>query len=123
MRKRLGALALAGTTATAILAAPPAEAASTGWIYLVYPSWYGNCPNGKVAAIQAASRHTSTNWDAGDDIVYLKLDLNRRNTVNANLMCKRGRHIIGYQTVTRSDLVPTRNRQTIWLGPAGWRRN
>ncbi|MGK5554786.1 hypothetical protein ACSNOI_24535 [Actinomadura kijaniata] len=124
MRKRLGALAMAGVTAAATVAATsPAHALSTGWVYLVYPTWLGNCPNASVAGIQAATDYSSTNWDMGDDIVYLKVALNRANRVNANLMCKKFGRIVGYQVVTRGDIVPTRHGQTIWLGPSGWRRN
>ncbi|MFD0267427.1 hypothetical protein ACFVGY_12640 [Streptomyces sp. NPDC127106] len=111
-------LALSGTVATQ----GTAQAASYGWVYISYPKWLGNCPNATVTGIQGYTDYWSTNWDWGDDLVYGKVALGQRNTVIGNLFCKRpgGGY---YQAVARYDVVPTRNGQTVWVGPTGWTRN
>ncbi|MEU7381835.1 MULTISPECIES: hypothetical protein [unclassified Streptomyces] len=99
-----------------------AQAASYGWVYISFPKWLGNCPNATVKGIQAYTNYWSTNWDMGDDLVYGKVALGQRNTIIGNLLCKR--RIGGYyQAVARYDVVPTRNKQTVWIGPGGWTRN
>lgn len=124
LKRAICAVAVAIALCATVLTTPPAAtAASYGWTYLVFPKWLGNCPTGNVAAVQASVDNLwSTNWDYGDDIVYGKVRLNSRNTVSYNLMCKLGSRIVGYQPYTVS-IHPTRNRQTVWMGPSGVRYN
>ncbi|MFE8013819.1 hypothetical protein ACFU3O_13870 [Streptomyces antibioticus] len=113
-------LAMAGVAASE----GTAQASNLGWVYISFPKWLGNCAagNGKVTGIQASTNHWSTNWDRGDDLVYGKVALGRKNTVIANLFCKTSRGGY-YQYVVRHDVVPTRNKQTVWVGQTGWSRN
>lgn len=112
-------LALSGVAATE----GTAQAASTGWVYIAFPKWLGNCANGgTVTGIQAYTDYWNTNWDWGDDLVYGRVGLGQKNTIIANIFCKKGRAGY-YQYVARYDVVPTRNNQTVWVGQTGWTRN
>ncbi|MFI1385973.1 hypothetical protein [Embleya sp. NPDC020886] len=115
-------MAVAVGTAVVGPAAVPANAASTAWVYIAFPTWMGNCPNGgSVTKIQAYTDYWNTNWDVGDDLVYGKVALNQRNTIIAKVYCNKWPGY--YHDVYRNDVVPTRGGQTLFVGPAGWSRN
>lgn len=124
LRLALGTAVAASALTTATTAsAPQARAVSYGWVYVAFPSWLGNCPGSSVAGVQAdVSGLWSTNWDLGDDIVYAKVRLGANNTLNYNLMCKKGRYLTGYQAGSAT-IRPSRTKQTVWVGPAGVRYN
>lgn len=115
------ALSLSCIGAT-VLTAAPAHAAN-GWVYIAFPIWLGNCPGGgKVVGLNVATDLWSVSGDMGDDLVYGQVRLNQRNNITATVYC-RNRMVTTPTTVTRSDVVPTRNNQTVFVGPAGWDRN
>ncbi|WP_069766815.1 hypothetical protein [Streptomyces sp. LUP30] len=123
LKKLSVALSVLGLAFSGVAASQQAaQAASYGWVYISFPKWLGNCPNASVTGIQAYTDFWSTNWDFGDDLVYGKVALGQRNTIIANLFCKRPGGGF-YQAVARTDVVPTRGGQTVWVGPAGWTRN
>lgn len=115
------ALILAATLGSSVLASP--AHAATAHVYISFPTWLGNCPGGgSVVAINASTPLDSVAGDTGDDLVYLRVNLNQRNQINATVGC-RNRGVLVWNTVTRSDPVPTYGGQTLWVGPAGWSRN
>jgi hypothetical protein len=125
IKKAATAMAMAIGTAlsAAVLAAPPAQAATIGYVYISFPKWLANCPNGGSAkTIWADDGWQVWNADAGDDLIYGRVALGQTNTISYTLFCAKwpaGYYQPGYQT----RFVPTRNNQTVWVGPAGWTRN
>uniref|UniRef100_UPI003D8A083A hypothetical protein n=1 Tax=Gordonia sp. B7-2 TaxID=3420932 RepID=UPI003D8A083A len=122
-------VALSIAVGGATVATPPAQAI-TGWIYISFPKWLGNCPaGGSVFAILAAVGNTWTTggkFDWGDDLVYAKVNLNKSQQVSAQVWCakkpgktKPERFPISH-AVTQS-IKPTRNGQTVWVGLSGVR--
>ncbi|MFD5826263.1 hypothetical protein [Lentzea sp. NPDC060358] len=124
MRRRLmAALSAAVMMAGLVVGQGSAQAATTGWVYISFPTWLANCESGgRVTAIQAYTDYWSTNWDTGDDLVYGKVALGQRNKIIATVFCSKWPAGY-YRYVARTDVVPTRNNQTLWVGPAGWSRN
>jgi hypothetical protein len=128
IRKALMGAALTGAlTCGVVAAATPAEAASFGWVYISFPKWLGNCAanNGAVKTVWGQTTPGGTVWnaDAGDDIVYGRVALGQTNSVQFTLFCAKG-VASNYQPGASVSFVPTRNNQTIWVGPTGqWRRN
>jgi hypothetical protein len=124
MRRKL-LVALAGVAAISMPAvvAPPAQATTIGYVYISFPTWEGNCANGgSVKTIWADDAWQTWNGDAGDDLIYGKVALNQTNRINYEVFC--AKWPAGYyQAGTSTLFVPTRNNQTIWVGPAGWTRN
>ena len=105
-----------------VVVAPAAQAASVGYVYISFPTWLANCPKGGNATIIWADDNLQTwNADAGDDLIYGKVWLNQWNSVQYTLYCNKGPGY--YQPGLSTSFVPTRNNQTIWVGPAGWSRN
>jgi hypothetical protein len=124
MRRKISAalMSVGMALGVAVTAQAPAQAATMGWVYISFPTWLGNCESGgRVTGIQAATDYWSTTWDAGDDLVYGKVALGRKNKVIATLYCNKWPGY--YRYVARYDVVPTRNNQTLWVGNAGWTRN
>jgi hypothetical protein len=120
------ALAISALSGGALAAAAPAQAATFGWVYISFPKWLGNCStnNGSVTTVWGATSPGGTRWnaDSGDDIVYGKVALNQANSVQYTLFCAKGVASV-YQPGISTSFVPTRNNQTIWVGPTGWTRN
>lgn len=128
MRRRIAVLSVVvfaalgvGTVATAV----PAYAYSYGWVYLVFPTWLGNCPGGgNVTWIKAAVGPHDDVWsggDGGDDIIYPEVALNQWNSVDAEVFCSNGYG--SYYNYVHSNFYPVRNNEAIWVGSAGWTHN
>lgn len=119
LRRLFAVLSVATIALMTPLMASPAEAASYRWVYIVFPSWQGNCPLAKTYGIQASvSNIWSTNWDYGDDIVYGKVKLNSNQSLSYNLQCKRGSRVTGYQAGSAT-IKPRSDTRTIFVGPNG----
>ena len=115
-----------GLSGTAVAVAGPASAWTAGYIYVSFPTWLGNCPQGgNVIGINAAVDGMWSGGDWGDDLVYPRVRLNDWNTISAQNFCRQwGRPGGGYWApATSTRFYPTRNNQTVWVGPAGWQRN
>lgn len=103
---------------------PSAHAATIGNMYISFPRWLGNCPNGdSVTAIWATDGPQTWNGDAGDDLIYGKVYLNQVNSIQYTLYCKTSWRGGYYQPGVSMRFTPTRNGQTIWVGPLNWTRN
>lgn len=122
-------IAVALSIGTALGGAAPANAA-TGWIYISFPKWLGNCPaGGSVFAILASvggTWSTGGRFDWGDDLVYAKVNLNQSQSVSAQVWCAKspGRTKPERFNVSHSvsqTIKPTRNNQTVWVGLNGVR--
>lgn len=102
-----------------------AEAAGTGYVYLSYPTWAGNCPSG--GSVRGLYGAVDTLWatpaggDWGDDLVYAKVRLGANSTVSMQPICYRPWYRGGsYRgVVTQHVIKATRSGQTFWLGPFG----
>lgn len=116
----LGAVVIALTVT--VVAAPAASAAPLGWVYISTPTWLGNCPaGGSVTQLRAAVGNTWSGGDAGDDLLYVKVRLNENQQVSYTAFCNRWP---GYwQPGVAQNIRPTRNNQTVWIGPLGVRYN
>lgn len=113
------------------LVASPAQAA-TGWVYVSFPKWLGNCPGGgSVFAILASANGTWTTggkFDWGDDLVYAKVNLGRYQEFSAQLWCakspgKSKPERFNVSHAVTASIRATRNNQTVWIGPNGVRYN
>lgn len=120
-------LALSLSLGTSLVSVAPAQAA-TGWVYISFPKWLGNCPaGGSVFAILGSVGGTWTTgpkYDWGDDLVYAKVNLGANQQVSAQVWCARspGNSRPSAATVTHSvmrTIKPTRNNQTVWVGLNG----
>jgi hypothetical protein len=113
-------------TAGGALQAGDAEAGPVGYVYIAFPKSKGNCgPAGKVWAIKASvgATYTST-WDYGDDLIYAKVTLKQSQSVSAQVWCsqskpktKPSRFLMSH--AVSQNIKPTRNNQTVFVGPAG----
>ncbi|SCG77442.1 hypothetical protein [Micromonospora inositola] len=118
-KRRIGtALIGLGALAGSVLAASPAQAAPDGWVYVVIGNW--NCPNGgTITQITGAVWTTWTYrqmWsggDAGDNIIYPKVELKVSNTFDGRAFCAKGT-ASQWINVYR-DFTPSYTKQTIWL--------
>src|SRR5215467_2758096 len=85
---------LASAFGVGLATTTPASAYSYGWVYLVFPTWEGNCPyGGSVISIHAAVGPYDDTWsggDSGDDIIYPRVALGQWNKVDAAVLCKNG---------------------------------
>lgn len=117
----LAAATLASSAAATTFGVAPAHAASNGGVYIVAPKWWGWCPNvGRVynrPHYMQATNTTSgdTRADSGDDIIWIGVQMNRRNTVHVNVGCSLGHGSTG----TVASFTPTRNGQTWFVSPSG----
>jgi hypothetical protein len=90
IKKAPAAMAMAVGTALsgAALGAPPAQAATIGYVYISFPKWLANCPNGgAVKTIWADDGWQVWNADAGDDLIYGRVALGQTNTISYTLFC------------------------------------
>ena len=121
--------ALGITLGISIFAPTSASAWSAGYIYVSYPTWLNNCPQGgSVKGIFAAvdgmwSAPASGDW--GDDLVYPRVRLGDWNTISARNFCSKWglsrRGLLGSNYL--GTFYPTRYNQTFWVGPAGQSHN
>lgn len=129
IKKRLAAtmLALGAFLVPLGLTASPAQAAVQGNVYVAFPKWLGNCPNGgSVTAILADNSGvwSTTRWDTGDDLIYPRVNMNTDNRISYTVFCKTTWYGAGYYQPGYSVTIrPTRNGQTFWVGPLGQSRN
>lgn len=110
-------LALALAAGTLVTNVAPAAAATTGWVYLVTPRWWGWCPGSGnyVTRVDYYNGDFSSGGDAGDDIVYAKVQLNAPNTITMAVQCAKNLPQGSQVTIT-----PSRNNQTWYMGyPSG----
>lgn len=123
---RVGAC-LAMGAAGLLGSATPAEAASTGWVFISAPTWLGSCPQGgSVVELHGTVDNlwtTPPRGDRGDDLVYAKVRLGASSRVQFQPICSRPWYRGGnYRGVPFTQSIrATRNKQTIWVGPAGVR--
>ena len=127
VRRRLtGAVAaIALLLGITVATAPPASAWSYGWVYISLPTWQGNCNWGGLGRVTIISGTvdgvSSVSMNRNDDLVYMRVRLNDWNRVQFTAFCNKWP---GYwQPGFSKSVYPTRNNQTIWVGPAGWSRN
>jgi hypothetical protein len=106
-----------------IVSAPAASAAPYGWVYISAPTWQGNCSaGGSVVNMNAAVGNTWSGGDAGDDLLYVRVRLNENQQVSYSAFCNKWP--VGYwQPGVAQTIKPTRNNQTVWVGPLGVRYN
>ena len=127
LRALAAAVALAACL-VALAAPAPASAARIG-IYVVAPTWLGNCANSQLGG-SVRELHVS-NWtpgattyahDAGDDIVWIGASSYTTNNIVVQPFCfgwwgRRG------GAASSHSIYPTRHGQTFWVGPWGVRKN
>lgn len=101
---------------TMLASATPAQAYPYGNAYLVVNNW--RCVGGgTVKAVSGAVDQVWTGGDAGDNIIYAKVDLYRKNTFNGRAYCDRpwydprGDYWIN---IVWWQFTPTRSGQTFW---------
>lgn len=117
----LAAATLSSSVAITALGVGPAQAASNGGVYIVAPKWWGWCPNvGRVynAPIRMSATNTTSRdsrADSGDDIIWVGVQMSRRNTVHVNVGCSLGHGSAG----TVVTFTPTRNGQAWFVSPGG----
>lgn len=127
LRKAAAALALGLVSAgSSTLAAPAADASTYGWVYISAPTWLGNCnwgSNGSVTGLLVSVGNTwsTTSWYRGDDLVYARVRLGESQQVSYTAYCNKWPG--SYQPGVAQMIRPTRNNQTVWVGPAGVRYN
>ncbi|MFJ1542251.1 hypothetical protein ACIODS_27305 [Micromonospora chalcea] len=117
-RSFAGALAAAASLCAAFVVPPaPANAATTGYVYLVTPKWWGWCPgsNNAITWVGWVNSSISSGGDSGDDIVYAKVNLNVSQTVVMTVQCSRST-----PQGASASIKPTRTGQTFFMGyPSG----
>ncbi|MFG3619913.1 hypothetical protein [Nocardia sp. NPDC047654] len=107
---------LAATLFGSLLLAPaPAHAAPpNAGIYGIVPNWGGwECVGkfNKVAFVTYHNHSTGKNGgDAGDDIVWIPVTLNRDNHITMSIRCSFGTHL-----AQNFVIKPTRNGQSFWF--------
>ncbi len=128
VRRRVASvfLALSAAMATSLVGTPPAQAATYGWVYISMPTWLGNCAFGSAGSVRTINASVGNTWsvagDTGDDLVYARVLLGQNQQVSYNVFCAKwpaGSWQAGVGKIIR----PTRNNQTVWVGPAGVRYN
>ena len=106
--------------------------AATGYIYIAFPTWLGNCPKGgSVTIINATTGPYGELWstpaggDKGDDKIYAKVLFNTNNLVTYQNFCRKG--ILGlssyWDAAWQVTIRPTRSGQTFWVGRLGQSHN
>jgi hypothetical protein len=98
-----------------VLAASPsvgAKATSSG-VYIVTPQWWGWCPHNGVHAVYGWNlTNGASAGDAGDDIIWLGVNLNQPNEISVQVECNGGL----WSTATYTWIRPTRNGQSWFIG-------
>ena len=132
-RSRRGSRSITALLATlvaivaSLIVAPAASAAPLGWVYISTPTWQGNCnwgSNGSVSHLHLSVGNTWTTpagGDRGDDLVYAQVRLNENQQVSFTAFCNKWPG--SWQPGVGQTIRPTRNGQTVWIGPAGVRYN
>lgn len=124
-RRLVGALValMATTTMVVALNTEPAEAADVG-VYIVMPTWAGNCPGGGSVVRVTAQGYWGVNSsyaaDWGDDIVWLKVGLNQSTQIIGNVQCLRtvkGKPMYYNGPAVSVDIRATRSGQAWYIGP------
>lgn len=117
------ALAVAGAFTTA----PAAHASGATYIYLVMPTWQGNCPGGGSPVwVGAASWSSSTSASAadwGDDIVYLRVGYYETVHITGNVICRTWWGLQYNGPAVSQYIYPTRYQQAWYVGPNGATHN
>ena len=119
MKTCLGAMLTWAATIGLIATVPPAtSSAANGGIYGVVPSWGGWQCQGKFNSVAFVSyfNHSSgsNGGDAGDDIVWIPVNLNANNHITMSIRCSFGTHLAQNYVIR-----PTRNKQTFWFNLNG----
>ena len=123
---------IVGTTQT-----PQASAATSyGNVYISFPKWQGNCPRGgnvyaiggSVTGLEVPTSWNARGWDYGDDLIYARVALKKRSQVSAQVWCNQAKPTARPRSISVSHTViaqikPTRNGQTVWVGPKGVRNS
>ena len=111
-----GAIGFGSTTAPGIVgqAAPTAEAATQVWVYVVTPNWWGWCSSTAYTSFSNTTTGHS-GGDGGDDIVWIRMNLNQSNTIHIQKVgCNQG--TIAYVRPTRSGQAAFISRTgSVWL--------
>jgi hypothetical protein len=117
VRAAASLLTVFASVLAAVVAPAPASAATTGYVYLVTPQWWGWCPGSGnyVTRVDYVVSSISSGGDSGDDIVYAKVNLNESQTVVMAVQCKKT-----LPQGSSTSIKPTRTGQTFFLGyPSG----
>jgi hypothetical protein len=117
-RALVGVLAAVASLVAALVIAPaPASAATTGYVYLVTPKWWGWCPgsNNAITWVGWVNSNISSGGDSGDDIVYAKVYLGQSQEVVMAVQCSKTT-----PQGSTTTIKPTRTGQTFFMGyPSG----
>jgi len=118
-------VAVAAVILASLLTTPAASASTYGYVYISAPTWLANCKwgdAGKVTGMFAGTDNWSTGgFDWGDDLVYARVRLGEYQSINYQAFCNKWP---GYWQPGVAQMIrPTRNNQTVWVGPAGVRYN
>ena len=101
--------------------------AATGKIYIAFPTWLGNAPQGgKVIAVRGTSGDlwmTPAAGDWGDDLIYPTVRFYSNNTIVYQTYCQKAFWQSYWTGGWSSNIYPTRAGQTFWLGPWGQSHN
>ena len=115
MRTRLTTLAvvIAMSLAGALALAADGASASNGGVYVVTPTWWGWCPGSSVTAVYWWNDTTgASGGDAGDDIVWVSVNMNQPNTLTLAVKCRATWESAPAYTTIR----PTRTGQAWFVG-------
>ncbi len=110
-------LAVAMLALTGTVGVTSAQAASAnGGIYVVTPTWWGNCTQFGVAGLATWNLYVnhSNPGDYGDDVAWMPVRLNTSQSVQIKVICKRT-GVQGGSTISAT-IRPTRNGQTFFFG-------
>lgn len=120
MKKSLVASIVSTTALLATgLTATPAEAATTGKIYIVVNNSACGFPGAKVKDVQSnvswGTGSSTVNWEGdGDNIVYQKVSFTKRNSYTINAACYLGSRRTGFRMLTGT--FTAKAGATRWVG-------
>lgn len=114
--------AVVAVALAALGVAPPASASTMGWVYISAPTWLGNCADGRDGKVDGLFATVGDTWstngaDPGDDTVYAKVRLGEDQLVSFQAHCSRS--TVSWEVGVAQRIEPTRDGQTIWVGPGG----
>lgn len=119
MGRLLRRVALHSTVALTLLGAGATSAhaaAANGGIYVVTPTWWGNCSGLGVAGLATVNSYVghSNPGDFGDDIAWMPVRLNTSQSVQIKVACKR----LGWAAGSNisATIRPTRSGQSFFFG-------